>query len=93
MVVFTVIATIGSLIVPGLTQETGTDLTPYITAVSTEKAIDGEWISATEFTLEDSIRITINYALGADIVTLDSKTVYYQIPSGIGLNDTERGSV
>lgn len=88
-----VVVTAALLTLPGITQEAGKDLTPYITSITMEKIVGNEWVAGTEFISGDAIRVTLYYTVGAGTVTSDAKTVYYQLPNGIGLDEKETGAV
>ena len=66
--------------------QTGTDFGPYITQVVVSKEVDGQWVPATEFTNGDSAKVNISYSIPEGIVGPDSRVIYYQLPSGIGLD-------
>lgn len=64
----TVIVTTALLMLPSITQEAGKDLTPYITSITVEKAVDNEWVAGTEFTSGDAIRVTFHYTISTGTV-------------------------
>lgn len=71
--------------------QTGTDFGPYITQVVVSKEVDGQWVPATEFTNGDSAKVNISYSIPEGIVGPDSRVIYYQLPSGIGLDEDATG--
>jgi LPXTG-motif cell wall-anchored protein len=73
--------------------ETGTDFGKYITKITVEKEVNGQWQAGTEFVSGDSIRVTIDYSIAAGIVTQENKVITYQLPEGVGLRETATGPV
>ncbi len=70
----------------------GTDFGPYITEVTVSREVNGQWVPATEFASGDSVRVTIRYSIPENVVGPDSRTIYYQLPSGIGLAEEATGN-
>ena len=78
---------------PGINTlaEESFDFTNNIDSINVSKGINGEWIESTEFTDGDAIQVTITYSFNADV--LNSKTICYQLPNGIALQEIETGRV
>ena len=78
---------------PGINTlaEESFDFTNNIDSINVSKEIDGEWIESTEFTDGDAIQVTITYSFNAHV--LNSKTICYQLPNGIALQEIETGRV
>lgn len=64
-----------------------------ITSVTVSKLENGQWVSGTEFTDGDSVRVEINYTIPANTVGASNQTIHYQLPDGIRLSNEESGTV
>ena len=78
---------------PGINTlaEEAHDFTENIDSITVSKGINGEWIESTKFTDGDAIQVTITYSFNEDV--LNSKTIFYQLPDGIALQEIETGRV
>ncbi|HIW72857.1 MAG TPA: Cna B-type domain-containing protein [Firmicutes bacterium] len=82
------------LILPAVTMEgDSVDFAPHVTEITIEKNVGGAWTPAEELVSGDSVRVTIYYVIPEGIVGEDSRTIHYQLPSGIGLGQAEEGPV
>ena len=74
--------------------ETGSyDFADDITSVTVERQQGGQWTQSDTFTDGDTIRVTIRYTIPAGIINGDQRSMHYQLPAGIALEETETGSV
>ena len=71
----------------------GHDFSGNITGVTVSTLQNGQWVSGTEFTDGDSVRVNINYTIPTGIVGGSNKTIYYNMPDGITLAQQESGTV
>ncbi len=69
------------------------DFADNITSVTVSKLENGQWVSGTEFTDGDSVRVEINYTIPANTVGASNQTIHYQLPDGIRLSREESGIV
>lgn len=67
------------------TTPTGIDFGEYITGVNLEKYENGHFVDVTDGNVNDGdiISLTLDFALPAGTVTLDSKIIYYQLPDNV----------
>lgn len=67
------------------TTPTGIDFGKYITGVNLEKYENGHFVDVTDGNVNDGdiISLTLDFALPAGTVTLDSKIIYYQLPDNV----------
>lgn len=72
---------------------TGTDFTQYIDNVTVSKIQDGVWVPAKDFIDGDSIKVDITYTLAQGVVHEGNRTIYYDLPPGIRLNQSTSGNV
>ena len=83
----TLMLTNGDQISVAVTDDNETQLNPYITEVDAEKIVNGVWTPATEFADGESARITVNYRFGDNVVTATNRSVTYQLPDGVTVNE------
>ena len=80
-----------------LSSTQGTEFGQYITGSSIEKSSDGaSWstiASGGSVTDGDKVRVALNYTLPQGVVTSTSRTIYYQLPTGIRPDQAESGTV
>lgn len=72
---------------------TGIDFGQYLTYIAFSKTVDGQWVPATEVTTGDTVQLAITYTIPDNVVTSSSRTIYYQLPAGIGLKEPASGQV
>ncbi len=73
-------------------NSTGIDFTDYLTnGTVVQKQVNGKWTAATEFNDGDDVQVTINYSLPNNLITTDSRTITYQVPTGIAPNEAKSG--
>ncbi len=75
------------------TRSTGTDLRNYLTTLTVERKVGDQWQEATQLYHNDSIRVTLTYALPEGAATAENREFYYAITGGVMLNEMESGSV
>lgn len=71
----------------------GHNLMDHLTNVLTQKLQGNTWVSTTDFTEGDTIRVLLSYSLPANTVGENNKVVYYQVPDGVSLAKEESGIV
>lgn len=69
------------------------DFSENITGVTVSQLVNGQWVSGTEFTDGDNVRVEIHYTIPQGIVGTDNQTIHYQLPDGIRLAQQEQGTV
>lgn len=69
------------------------DFSSDITSVTVERQDGSQWTQPDQFTDGDTIRVTIQYAIPADVITAEQTTMHYQLPDGIQLAQEEEGTV
>ena len=75
------------------TTPTGTEFKNYITSVTVQKIVNGEWQQATEFENGDNVKVELKYTLPDGTVTPNNKSIWYQLPNGVVPNDDLNGIV
>ena len=83
----TLMLTNGDQISVAVTDDNEMPLDPYITEVYAKKIVNGVWTSATEFADGDSAQITVKYRFDDHIVTATNRSVTYQLPDGVTVNE------
>ena len=79
--------------ISALPENLGEDFEQYITEVTVQKIVNGNWTESTEFKNGDQVRVTLNYSIPAGIITSTSKTIHYQLPAGVLPNESLSGRV
>ena len=73
--------------------ETGQDFSSYITNATVSKMVNGSWVSTTEVTDGDQVKVAINYTLPSNFITDENRIAYYQLPVGIVPGTLESGAI
>lgn len=69
------------------------DFSNDITSVTVERQQDSQWIPSGTFMDGDTIRVTIQYTIPEGKIAETQKTMHYQLPDGIALQEIETGRV
>lgn len=69
------------------------DFGQYITSITIEKIVNGQWTPATEFKNGDPIKVDVTYDLPAGVVDRNNNVITYQLPTGVVPKGTLTGTV
>ena len=73
--------------------EEGIDLAPYLESAIFQHEVGGALVDGTEFENGETVKASIIYDIPRDVVTPESKYVYYQLPEGIRPIEETSGEV
>ena len=65
----------------------------FVTSVTMEKKVGGEWVDAKEFTDGDEVKIKITYKVADGSLPADDPELNYQLPDGIVVGKEETGKI
>ena len=76
-------------------EEDGIPFEEYITGFTVEVLEGDQWVPVADATVAsgDSVRVNLTYTIPPGVVHENSRTIYYQLPAGIGLNEGSTGPV
>ena len=77
------------------TVDAGIDFEKYIDSIKLSRYENGKFVEVTDGNINDGDRISlrINFSLDENVVTADSKTIYYQLPDQIRPSEEMKGYV
>ena len=94
LAVLAVIVTTALMVLPAITLEGSINFEPYITEVTVSTIVDGEWVPLQgEVTSGDPIKVLITYSIPENVVGPNTRSIHYQLPEGIGLENETSGVV